>query len=260
MQSNDTDFPLAQQKEIEHFWGCQSWWCTAFCCPINMTKRGEAMRAEKTIDWEEEDKAEEEPESLVTSTPERDAVLQEWCLLPEVSLPFAHLDAPMGASTLSPSRRWRSSEITYNSGTWPRVTCARVVWPLKVLGKFIGELGMSTRQHKSAHWHRRAAIDKTRWWIYLLSSWRFEVFCSWLMSDLHSRTSAEVVINLISWLPTLGLFALKVFLWLMFLELTDYIMIEIDNSLLHSLKISCASTRHLLYTDYRMQASGESRR
>ena len=55
------------------------------------------MPAEETVDRKEDDKGEEEPENLVPATPERDATLQEWRLLPEVSLPFAHLDAS-GAS------------------------------------------------------------------------------------------------------------------------------------------------------------------
>ena len=35
--------------------------------------------------------------NLTPSTTERDAELQEWCLLPEVALPFAHLDATDGS-------------------------------------------------------------------------------------------------------------------------------------------------------------------
>ena len=54
---------------------------------------GQAMPADDTVERSEDDKEED----LRTSTHGMDADLQEWCLLPEVSLPFAHLDASDGS-------------------------------------------------------------------------------------------------------------------------------------------------------------------
>ena len=54
---------------------------------------GQAMPADDTVERSEDDKEED----LRTSTPGMDADLQEWCLLSEVSLPFAHLDASDGS-------------------------------------------------------------------------------------------------------------------------------------------------------------------
>ena len=54
---------------------------------------GQAMPAEDTVERSEDDKEED----LRTSTSGMDADLQEWCLLPEVSLPFAHLGASDGS-------------------------------------------------------------------------------------------------------------------------------------------------------------------
>ena len=45
----------------------------------------------------EDNQSENEPTNLMPSTPKRNAELQEWCLLPEVALPFAHLDASDGS-------------------------------------------------------------------------------------------------------------------------------------------------------------------
>ena len=42
------------------------------------------MPTEEMIGWSEDDKVED----LKTATSRTDAALQEWCLLPEVSLPF----------------------------------------------------------------------------------------------------------------------------------------------------------------------------
>ena len=50
--------------------------------------KGQTMPAEEIVDRKEDDKGEEEPENLVPSAPERDVILQEWCLLPKVSLLF----------------------------------------------------------------------------------------------------------------------------------------------------------------------------
>ena len=50
------------------------------------------MPASEMIERSEDDKVED----LKTATSGMDADLQEWCLLPEVSLPFAHLDASDG--------------------------------------------------------------------------------------------------------------------------------------------------------------------
>ena len=47
------------------------------------------------VEWPEYDQLETEP-----STPERDAELQEWCLLPELALPFLILMHPMVALSL----------------------------------------------------------------------------------------------------------------------------------------------------------------
>ena len=55
--------------------------------------KGQAMPAEDTVERSEDDKEED----LRTSTSGMDADLQEWCLLPEVSLPFVHLDASDGS-------------------------------------------------------------------------------------------------------------------------------------------------------------------
>ena len=55
------------------------------------------MPAEETVERPEDDKSENEPTNLMPSTPERDAELQDWCLLPEVALPFNHLDASDGS-------------------------------------------------------------------------------------------------------------------------------------------------------------------
>ena len=56
-------------------------------------EKGQAMPAEDTIERSEDDKEED----LRTSTSGMDADLQEWCLLPEVSLPFVPLDASDGS-------------------------------------------------------------------------------------------------------------------------------------------------------------------
>ena len=56
-------------------------------------EKGQAMPAEETVERSEDDKEED----LKTSTSGMDAELQEWCLLPEVSLPFVHLDASDGS-------------------------------------------------------------------------------------------------------------------------------------------------------------------
>ena len=55
--------------------------------------KGQAMPAEDTVERSENNKEED----LKTSTSGMDADLQEWCLLPEVSLPFVHLDASDGS-------------------------------------------------------------------------------------------------------------------------------------------------------------------
>ena len=55
--------------------------------------KDQAMPAEEMIERSEDDKEED----LKTSTSVTDAELQEWCLLPEVALPFAHLNASDGS-------------------------------------------------------------------------------------------------------------------------------------------------------------------
>ena len=54
------------------------------------------MPAGETVERPEDDQSENEPTNLMPSTPERDAEMQEWCLLPKVALPFAHLDTSDG--------------------------------------------------------------------------------------------------------------------------------------------------------------------
>ena len=146
---------------------------------------------------------------------------------------------PMVAFNLWPSTRWRSSKIIYNPGTWPRVTCARVVLPLKVPGDSIGELETSTRPHMS---FTLTSLDcwqslMTYMSIFWLVLWDSQVFLSWLMSGCCSLAPPlRCVINLMWWSTTLSLCALKVFLWLMRLELADFIAIELVNSPLPSSK------------------------
>ena len=55
------------------------------------------MPAGEMVERLEDGQSEDEPTNLTPSTPERDAELQEWCLLPEVALPFAHFDASDGS-------------------------------------------------------------------------------------------------------------------------------------------------------------------
>ena len=55
--------------------------------------KGQAMPVEETVERREDDKVED----LMPSTSGMSAELQEWCLLPEVAFPFAHLDASDGS-------------------------------------------------------------------------------------------------------------------------------------------------------------------
>ena len=55
--------------------------------------KGQAMPAGEMVERPEDDKVED----LIPSTSGMDAELQEWCLLLEVALPFAHLDASDGS-------------------------------------------------------------------------------------------------------------------------------------------------------------------
>ena len=66
------------------------------------SSKDRAMPAEEMIERSEDDKEED----LKTSTSGMDADLQEWCLLPEVALPFAHLDASDGS--ISPLDKTKS--------------------------------------------------------------------------------------------------------------------------------------------------------
>ena len=59
--------------------------------------KGQAMPAGEMVERPEDDQSENEPTNLMPSTPERDAELQEWCLLPEVALRSANLDASDGS-------------------------------------------------------------------------------------------------------------------------------------------------------------------
>ena len=72
------DTPQAGSKTLGGFWVSSS--------------KDQAMPTEEMIERSEDDKEED----LKTSTSGRDAELQEWCLLPEVALPFVHLDASDG--------------------------------------------------------------------------------------------------------------------------------------------------------------------
>ena len=83
----------------------------------DMPEKGRSMPAEEIVDREEAHTREEEPESLVPSTPEGDAILQEWCLLPEVSLPFAYLDASDGRVKLLTVGEMEELKIISNPGT-----------------------------------------------------------------------------------------------------------------------------------------------
>ena len=60
--------------------------------------KGQAMPAEEMVERPEDGQSEDEPTNLIPSTPEREAELQEWRLLPEVALPFAHLGASDGST------------------------------------------------------------------------------------------------------------------------------------------------------------------
>ena len=71
--------PQAGSKTLGDFWESSS--------------KDQAMPAEEVIKRSEDDKEED----LKTSTSGMDAELQEWCLLPELALPFAHLDASDGS-------------------------------------------------------------------------------------------------------------------------------------------------------------------
>ena len=106
------------------------------------------MPTKETVDREEDDTAEEEPESLVPSTPERDIILQEWRLLPEVSLPFAHLDASDGS--IRPLIVDEMLKIHIQSGHLVKMRlckgCLTAEGPRRIHRR---ELGMSTRQHMS---------------------------------------------------------------------------------------------------------------
>ena len=73
------DTPQAGSKTLGDFWESSS--------------KDQAMPAEEMIERSEDDKEED----LKTSTSVMDAELQEWCLLPEIALPFAHLDASDGS-------------------------------------------------------------------------------------------------------------------------------------------------------------------
>ena len=73
------DIPQVGPRTLGDFWESSS--------------KDQAMPAEEMIKSSEDDKEED----LKTSIPIADAELQEWCLLPEVALPFAHLDASDGS-------------------------------------------------------------------------------------------------------------------------------------------------------------------
>ena len=59
--------------------------------------KGQAMPPEEMVERPEEDQSEDEPTNLTPTTPKSEAELQERRLLPEVALPFAHLDASDGS-------------------------------------------------------------------------------------------------------------------------------------------------------------------
>ena len=85
------DIPQVGPRTLRDFWESSS--------------KDQAMPAEEMIERSEDDKEED----LKASIPIADAELQEWCLLPEVALPFAHLDASDGS--ISPLDRDSMEEL-----------------------------------------------------------------------------------------------------------------------------------------------------
>ena len=82
----------------------------------------EAKSAEVESKDEDPQAPEVEPQELLIPSPQEEAILQEWCALQEVSLPYVYLDSSDGQVTpLSPGKRMSSTlRTSYKASSLPR--------------------------------------------------------------------------------------------------------------------------------------------
>ena len=138
------DTPREGSKTLGDFWESSS--------------KDQAMPIEEMIERSEDDKEED----LKTSTSGMEADLQEWCLLPEVALPFAHLDASDGSISPLDNAEMEELKKHIQSGHLTKSHlckgCLTAEGPRRIHGR-VRDVDKAT--HMLAHRHRRT-IDKIR--------------------------------------------------------------------------------------------------